>query len=62
MSPSPDPLLSMRAAVLLLLGFVVGTVAGGLNYLATLGVANSVLVGGGAASAALVLCHRLVGR
>lgn len=63
MTPSsPGPLLTVRAAVLLLLALVVGVLAGGLSYLADHSVPSAVLWGGGAAGGALALFHTLIGR
>jgi hypothetical protein len=61
-SPSPDPLLTVRAAVVLLIAVVVGLVAGAVGFLAHRDLPTAVLVGGGAAGAALVLFHGLLGR
>jgi len=61
-SSSPGPLLTVRAAVLLLLAFVIGVIAGVLSYLADHSVPSAVLWGGGAAGGAIVLFHQLVDR
>jgi hypothetical protein len=60
-SPSPDPLLTVRTTVVLMIALVVGLVAGGLAFLAHCNVATAVLVGGGAAGGGLALFHALVG-
>jgi hypothetical protein len=63
-TPSPPgPLLSVRAAVvLLLLALVVGLCACGLAYLANHSLPADALVGGGAAGGALMLFHTVIGR
>ena len=62
MTSSPDPLLTVRAAVILLLALVIGVLAGVLSYLTDHSVAGAVLWGGGAAGAALVLFNSIVSR
>ena len=63
MTPSPPgPLLSVRAAVVLLLALVVGLCACGLAYLANHSLPADALVGGGAAGGALMLFHTVIGR
>jgi hypothetical protein len=61
MPPPPDPLLTVRAALVLLTAIVVGLVAGGLGYLAHHDVPTAVLVAGAAAGGALMLFHSLLG-
>lgn len=61
-TPDSGALLSVRAAVVLLLAFVVGVIAGGLAYLADRSVPTAVLAGGGAAGGALVLFHSIIDR
>jgi len=58
--PGSGPLLTDRAALVLLIASVVGLVAGGLAYLADHDVPRAVLVGGGAASGALLVFHTLL--
>lgn len=58
----PGPLLSVRAAVVLLLALVVGLCACGLAYLANHSLPADALVGGGAAGGALMLFHTVIGR
>ena len=60
-APSPDPPLSLRTAMVLLLAVFVGIVAGVLSYLSDRNLASAVLVGGGAAAAALLLFHTVLG-
>jgi hypothetical protein len=60
--PPPGPLLSVRAALVLLIAIVVGQVAGILGYVANGGIATAVLIGGGAAGGALALFHTLLDR
>jgi hypothetical protein len=59
---SPGPLLTVRAAVVLLLALVVGVLAGVLSFLAEHSVPAAVLWGGGAAGGALMLFHSIIGR
>lgn len=58
--PTPGPLLSVRAAVILLIAVVAGIVAGVLGYLATGSLPAAVLTGGGAAGGAVLLFQTLV--
>ena len=59
-TPPPSPLLSIRAALILLIATVVGLVAGILNYFANGGIAGAVLIGGSAAGGALALFNTLL--
>jgi hypothetical protein len=59
-TPSPGPLLSVRAALILLIAIVTGLVAGVLGYLAHGGIAAAALIGGGGVSGALALCQTLI--
>jgi hypothetical protein len=61
-SHTPGPLLTVRAAVVLLLAVVSGVIAGGLSYLSDPSVPAAVRWGGGAAAGALVLFHSIVER
>nr|WP_258545140.1 hypothetical protein [Micromonospora provocatoris] len=61
-APDPGPLLTVRAAVILLLALVIGVLAGALSYLAQGSVPAAILVGGGAAGAALLLFHTIIDR
>jgi hypothetical protein len=56
------PLLTVRAAVVLVAAGIVGLIAGGLAHLADHSLPEAVLVGGGAAGAALLLFHTLIDR
>lgn len=63
MTPSPPgPLLSVRAAVVLLLALLVGMCAFGLAYLANHSLPTDLLVGGTGAGGALMLFHTVIGR
>lgn len=63
MAPDPRaPLLTVRAAVVLLLALVAGVLAGGLSYLANHSVPTAVLYGGTTAGGALVLFNSVIGR
>lgn len=57
---SRSGLLSVRAAVVLLVAIVVGCISGGLAFLAGQPLAGAVLVGGGALGATLGLANTLV--
>lgn len=59
--PSPGPLLSLRAAVILLTAVVIGCGAGVLAYLAGQPIASAILVGAGAAGAAIGLANATIG-
>lgn len=59
-TPPPGPLLSVRAALVLLIAIVVGLVAGILGYFTNREIATAVLIGGGAAGGALALFHTLL--
>ncbi|MGH3671769.1 MAG: hypothetical protein ACRDSH_14220 [Pseudonocardiaceae bacterium] len=62
MAAPQGPLLSVRAALILLISIVVGLVAGVLGYFANGEIATAVLIGGGAAGGALGLFHTLLDR
>lgn len=57
----PDPLLSIRTALVLLLATLVGLSAGGLAYLGGQSLSASALTAGGAAGGALLLFHTVIG-
>jgi hypothetical protein len=59
---SSDPLLTLRAAVILLLALVAGGSAGVLAYLAHHSVPAAALVAGGTVGTATLLFHSLIGR
>ena len=61
-TPPSGPLVSVRAALVLLIAIVVGMVAGILGYFAYGGLAIAALVGGSGAGAALALAHNLLDR
>lgn len=56
------PLLTVRAAVILLLALLTGTIAGVLAYLANHSAPGAVLTGGGAAGGAILLFNTMIGR
>ena len=61
--PQPsNTLLSLRAAVILLLALATGGAAGILAYLAHRSVPAAALVGGGVVGSATVLFNNLIGR
>lgn len=62
MTRSPRPLLSVRAALVVLGATVVGLTAGVLGYFAYGGVSAAVLTGGGAAGGTLALVHSFLER
>jgi hypothetical protein len=55
-----SPLLTLRQAVILIAGLVIGTVAGLLAYLAGGRAAGAVLAGGAACAAAISLLNTLI--
>lgn len=59
--PASDRLLSVRAALILLLGVVVGGIAGALAFMARHSVPESFLSGGAAAGGAIALFDRMIG-
>jgi hypothetical protein len=61
-TPSPGPLLSVRAALVLLIAVMVSLVAGILAYFAYGGIATAALVGGGGGGGGgtLALVHTLL--
>jgi hypothetical protein len=61
-TPGRGSLLTVRAAVILLLALVIGVLAGGLAYLAQGSVPAAVLVGGSAAGGSLLLFHTIIDR
>ena len=61
-TPSPGPLLSVRAALVLLISVMVGLIAGVLAYFAYGGIAMAALVGGGSGGGALALAHAVLDR
>lgn len=56
-----DPLLSTRAALIIVAALVLGAAAGILAYLAGARPAQAVLTGGGAFGAAVALLNSLIG-
>lgn len=59
--PPPGPLLTLRAAVILLLAVVIGVIAGVLAYLSGSTVPGAALVDGGASGGAILLFHTVIG-
>jgi hypothetical protein len=60
MTPPNGPLLSARAALVLLLAFTTGLLAGVLAHLAGDSPPAAVLYGAGATGAALLLFHTII--
>jgi len=58
----PDPLLTVRAAVILLMALIVGGFAGALAYLAHRSFPDAVLAGGSAMGGATLLFNSVIGR
>lgn len=58
----PEPLVSLRAAVILLLAVVAGVAAGVLTHLTGQPLAAAAVVGSGAAGGGLLLFNTVVGR
>jgi hypothetical protein len=61
-NPPADPLLTVRAAVVLLLSLLAGVSAAVLTYLAYHSVPGAVLAGGSAAGGAILLFNTVIGR
>lgn len=61
-TPPSGPLLSVRAALVLLIAVVVGLIAGILVYFSYRGIATAVLIGGSGAGGALALANTLLDR
>lgn len=61
-TPPPGPLLSVRAALVLLIAVLVGLVTGILGYCAYGEIAVAALIGAGAAGGAVPLVHALLDR
>jgi hypothetical protein len=59
---SPDPLLTARARVILLLAVMVGAGAGGLSYLTHRSFPGAVLIGDSATGGAILLFNSVIGR
>jgi hypothetical protein len=57
-----DPLLTVRAAVILLMAFLVGAAAALLTYLECRALPSAALAGGGAVGGAILLFNRVIGR
>jgi|HubBroStandDraft_2_1064218.scaffolds.fasta_scaffold21207_3 hypothetical protein len=60
--PPPDPLLTVRAAVILLLALIAGGVAGVLGYLAHRSFPGALLIAGSAAGGAIMLFNNMIDR
>jgi hypothetical protein len=60
-SPTPPPLLSVRAAVILLLALVCGTAVGTLTFFAGKNVAAAILAGLTATGGAIMFLHKVIG-
>jgi hypothetical protein len=60
--PSADPLLTVRAAVILLLALIVGSVAGVLGYMAHRSFPEAALIAGSATGGAVLLFNNVIGR
>lgn len=60
--PSNGPLLTVRAALVLLLALLTGAVAATLTYLEYHSVPGAVLADGGATSGAILLFNTVIGQ
>ena len=60
--PTPEPLLTVRSSLILLLAFVVGATATVLACLARNPIPGALLIGGSAAGGALALFNTVIGR
>jgi hypothetical protein len=58
--PTPPPLLSVRAAVVLLLALMCGTTVGTLTFLAGGNIAAAILTGLTATGGAVVFLHKVI--
>lgn len=58
--PKDDPLISVRAALVVLLALLVGAAAGALTFLSGHDVAVAILAGGAAVGGALKLFNGLI--
>lgn len=54
-------LLTLRAAVVLLIAIIIGAAVGALTYLATKSVASAVLAGASSCGTAVLGLHKLIG-
>ncbi len=61
-SPPPGPLLSVRAALVILLAALVSTATGGLTFLTSQSIPTAILAGGAAAGGALLCFNQLIGQ
>lgn len=60
-SNTPPPLLTVRAAVVLLVGLVLGTIVGVLTFVASQNIATAALGGLAAAGPAVAFLHKAIG-
>lgn len=59
-SPSTDPLMTLRTAVVLMGGLLIGVAAGALTYCGTKTLATAVLAGGSAFGVGVVWLHTII--
>lgn len=59
-NPNPRPLLTLRTAIILLLGILTALGAGALTVLAGGAIASGILAGGGAFAAAVLFFHTII--
>ncbi len=60
-APPEDPLLTVRATLVLLLATLIGVAAGALTFVTSHSLASAVLTGGAAAGGVLALAPKLIG-
>ncbi|TXI56683.1 MULTISPECIES: hypothetical protein [Mycobacteriaceae] len=60
LSPSTDPLMTLRTAVVLIGGLLIGVAAGALTYCGTKKLATAVLAGGSAFGVGVVWLHTII--
>ena len=60
LSPSTDPLMTLRTAVVLMGGLLIGVAAGALTYFGTTNLATAALAGGSAFGVGVVWLHTII--
>ena len=57
----PGPLITQRAALILMMATLIGLIAGGLTFWAQRSTPESILAGGAALGGAIALLHEIIG-
>ncbi|KAA1429573.1 hypothetical protein [Mycolicibacter arupensis] len=60
LSPSTDPLMTLRTAVVLMGGILIGVAAGALTYCGTKNLATAVLASGSAVGVGVLWLHTII--